>query len=137
MCSTRPATNQTITGLNNGTSYRFKVAAFNTVGTGSQSGYSNTVVPFGVPFTPFNVSATGGNGQATVNWSAPSSNGWCITGYVVTPYIGTTAQSDRVLNSTSTDQTITSLTNGTAYTFPRRGENAAGTGSQSAACGTR
>ena len=127
------ATSQTITGLNNGTSYRFKVAAINAIGTGAQSGYSNTIVPFGVPFTPSNVSATGGNGQATVNWSTPSSNGSSITGYVVTPYIGTTAQTERLFNSTSTSQTVTSLTNGTAYTFRVAATNAAGTGSQSAA----
>jgi SAM-dependent methyltransferase len=40
-----PATTQTIGGLTNGVTYRFKVAAFNDVGTGVSSKASNPVVP--------------------------------------------------------------------------------------------
>src|ERR1035437_9117659 len=39
-------TSYTVTGLTNGTAYAFKVAAINAVGTGSQSGSSNSVSPF-------------------------------------------------------------------------------------------
>src|SRR4051812_5705055 len=46
------ATTQTVTGLTNGTSYRFKVAAINAIGTGSQSGLSNPVTPVTVPNAP-------------------------------------------------------------------------------------
>ena len=35
----------TITALSNGTSYTFRVAAINAVGTGNQSGDSNAVTP--------------------------------------------------------------------------------------------
>lgn len=38
-------TTQTVGGLTNGTTYRFKVAGFNSVGTGGMSGVSNPVVP--------------------------------------------------------------------------------------------
>jgi titin len=38
-------TTQTIGGLTNGVTYRFKVAAFNAVGTGDSSRVSNPVVP--------------------------------------------------------------------------------------------
>ena len=41
---------------------------------------------------PTGVTATAGNGSATVNWSAPSSGGSPITSYAVTPYVGTAAQ---------------------------------------------
>jgi SAM-dependent methyltransferase len=40
-----PVTTQTVTGLTNGVTYRFKVAAINEVGTGPQSLISNPVAP--------------------------------------------------------------------------------------------
>ena len=44
------------------------------------------------PGAPSSVSAVPGNGNATVKWIAPTLNGGtAITGYVVTPYLGTTA----------------------------------------------
>src|SRR6185369_1429765 len=45
-----------------------------------------------VPGAPTGVTATAGNGSATVNWTAPSNNGGStITKYTVTPFIGSTA----------------------------------------------
>ena len=40
-----------------------------------------------------------------------------ITGYTVTPYIGSTAQTPVEVPSTATSATVTDLTNGTSYTF--------------------
>ena len=92
----RPATSKTITGLTGGTAYTFKVAAINAIGTGPDSEASNSVTPTALtaPDAPTGVSATGGQEQATVNWTAPANNGGsAITSYRVTPYIGSTAQS--------------------------------------------
>ncbi len=85
-----------------------------------------------MPGAPTIGTATAGNAQATVTWTAPASNGGgAITGYVVTPYIGATAQSTTTVgNVTST--TITGLTNGSAYTFKVAAINSVGTGNQSA-----
>ncbi len=80
------------------------------------------------PGAPTGVSAVPGNAKATVSWTAPSATGTsAISGYRVTPYIGATAQTPVVFNSTATTQTITGLTNGTAYTFKVKATNAAGT----------
>src|SRR5258708_39706300 len=127
-------TTATVIGLANGSAYTFTVAATNSVGTGPASAASNAVTPVGPPGAPNNVSATGGNTQATVSWTAPASNGGsAITGYTVTPYIGSTAQTATTFNSTVTTQTVTGLVNGTAYTFKVAASNAVGTGPASTA----
>ena len=60
------------------------MTALNAVG---ESGKSNTdtATPATVPGAPTNVTATPGNGTATMRWTAPSSNGGSsLTGYVIT-----------------------------------------------------
>ena len=125
-----------ITGLTNGTTYTFRVAAINAVGTGNQSAASNAVTPVApatVPGAPTDRTATAGNAQATLTWTAPASNGGsAITGYVVTPYIGAAAQTLDHRRQRADDATITGLTNGTTYTFRVAAINAVGTGDQSA-----
>ena len=83
------------------------------------------------PGAPTGVTATAGNGQATVSWTAPSSNGGsAITSYTVTPYIGTAAQTPVTVTGSppATSTTVTGLTNGTAYTFTVTATNSVGTG---------
>jgi titin len=125
------ATNQVVTGLVNGTTYTFRVAAINSIGTGP---YSTTgAVKVGLPSAPTSVHATAGAGQVTLTWVAPADNGNAITGYVVTPYIGSTAQPAQTFNTNATTQIITGLTPGTAYTFKVQAKNAIGTGAVSSA----
>ena len=132
-----PATSTTITGLTNGTAYTFKVSATNGVGTGPVSAASNAVTPTAptVPAAPSGVSATAGNGSATVGWTAPANNGSAITSYTVTPFIGAVAQASTTVTGAppATSTTITGLTNGTAYTFKVSATNGVGTGPVSAA----
>jgi hypothetical protein len=86
------------------------------------------------PDAPTIGTATAGDGEATVSWTAPGFDGGTpITGYVVTPYIGAVAQTPQVFNDTATTQTITGLANGTTYTFKVAATNLAGTGAESAA----
>ena len=118
-----------MTGLTNGTTYRFRVQAINALGTSPYSTASNPVTPATVPDAPTMFSAIGAPGSASVSWAAPGFDGGSpITGYVVTPYIDSTPQSPTTFNSTATTQTVTGLTNGTAYTFTVAATNAAGTG---------
>jgi hypothetical protein len=85
-----------------------------------------------VPGAPTGVSATAGNAQATVSWTAPSNGGSAITGYTITPYIGGVAQAPSSAGASATSATLTGLTNGTAYTFTVAAINAIGTGPASA-----
>ncbi|MEW1954755.1 DUF4082 domain-containing protein [Terrabacter sp. NPDC080008] len=132
-----PGTTTTVTGLTNGTAYTFKVSATNAIGTGPDSAASNSVTPSGpsAPAAPTNVTATAGDKQATVTWTAPSDGGSAITSYTVTPYAGATALTPTTVSGSppATTTTVTGLTNGTAYTFKVSATNAIGTGPDSAA----
>ena len=86
-----------------------------------------------VPGAPTGVTAVPGEGTASLTWAAPASNGGQpVTGYVVTPYVGATAQPAQVFNSATTAQTVTALVENT-YTFKVAAVNSVGTGPQSAA----
>jgi hypothetical protein len=111
-----PATSEVVTGLTNGATYTFKVAAFNVNGTGPPS-LPSSPTKIGAPGIPTAVAAASGNGQAVVRWTAPASNGLAITGYTVTPLVGGVARAPRVFNSAATSETLTGLTNGTTFTF--------------------
>ncbi|HEX7131446.1 MAG TPA: fibronectin type III domain-containing protein [Iamia sp.] len=126
-------TTKTVTGLTNGTAYTFKVQAVNAVGTGPLSTASAAVTPVTTPGAPTGVTATAGNHQATVSWTAPANGGSAITGYKVTPYIGASAQTAQSFSGTGTSRAVTNLANGTAYTFKVQAVNAVGTGALSAA----
>ncbi len=83
---------------------------------------SNASVVGTVPSAPTSVAASAGNAQVGLSWSAPVSNGGsAITGYTVT---NVTTGSTVPVSGTST--VITSLTNGTSYSFTVKAVNAAG-----------
>ncbi len=117
-----------VTGLTNGTTYTFTVAAINDINTGPPSGMSNAVTPATAPGAPTIGTATPGNASATVTWSPPTSDGGSpISGYLVTPYIGTTAQTGTAVGNVL-GYDVTGLTNGSTYTFTVAAINAINTG---------
>jgi len=142
------ATSGQVSGLNNGTAYKFKVQASNTPDGqtnvwGTASAYSNTVTPSAgtgttvtAPGAPTIGTATAGNTSATVNWTPPANNGGAaITEYRVEVFdVTTNATSITVAgiagNTTSTQ--VTGLTNGTSYKFRVHAVNSAGAGAWSA-----
>ena len=123
-------TSAIVTGLSNAHSYYFTVKAVNAMGLSDPSSEVWAVPSATVPAVPMGVSATAvGYGSATIAWSAPMSGGGsAITGYVVTPYIGSSAQTPSRFLSTATTQTLTGLAPGTAYSFSVAAVNVSGTG---------
>ena len=82
----------------------------------------------GLPWSPTSLSATPGANQVALSWTAPSFNGSGITGYVVTPQVGSNLRTPITFNSSATSQTISNLSGGTAYTFTVTAFNSLGQG---------
>lgn len=118
-------------GLTNGTSYTFSVTAVNQVGVSPPSS-SVTVAPQSVPGVPGNVTATGGDQQATVSWSAAAANGQAVTSYEVSisPAVG--GPSVTTVPGTTTTFTWKGLANSIGpYSFTVAARNSVGLGPSS------
>ncbi len=112
-------------------------------GSGStfpNSTYNGENYAVDVVFTPklppgpvSNVSATAGTGSATVNFTAPATGG-PPTRYVVTPFIGSTAQPTTTVTGSppATSVKVSNLDAGTAYTFRVQAGNGSGISALSA-----
>jgi titin len=127
-----PGTTATVPQLTNGTTYYFQVTAVNQVGEGQPSEVPATPAPE-APGAPTGLTATRGNGQVTLNWDPPASNGGSdVTSYKV--YVGTTAgftRGDPFTSTPGTTATVPQLTNGTTYYFQVTAVNAVGEGQAS------
>jgi uncharacterized repeat protein (TIGR02543 family) len=103
-----------ITGLSNGTAYTFTAIATNAQGNSTNSTTSPSVTPSGIPAAPTSVSATAGDGDATVTFVPGSSNGSAITSYTVTASPG---GSSCTVNAPATSCVVPNLVNGASYDF--------------------
>ena len=118
-----------VTGLVNGTTYYFTVVAVNAAGPGPPSNEASAV-PVTVPGPPAGLTAVSGNGQVTLSWAAPASDGGSpVTGYDL--YVGTTADVNGgapLATMAGTAVLVTGLVNGTTYYFKVTAVNQAGEG---------
>jgi hypothetical protein len=118
----------TVTGLTNGTQVACVVVATNAIGNSPPSNSVN-VTPATLPDAPTIGTATAGDGQATVSFTAPVNNG----GAPVTNYTVTSNPGGITASGSASPITVTGLTNGVAYTFTVTATNSVGTGAASAA----
>ena len=105
-----------------------------TTTTSTSSTTTTTTIAATAPSAPTSVSGTSGDGQVSVSWTAPASNGGAaITDYIV-QYSTSSGDSYSTFSdgtSTSTSATVTGLTNNTPYYFKVAAVNSAGTSSYS------
>ncbi len=127
-------TSAVVTGLTNGVSYVFQVAARNSAGLSFASSPTAPVTPVGPPTAPLNATASPGSSgdAAVVSWDAPASDGGSpLTGYLVAadpPDVPEVA-----VGAAGQSATVPGLLPGIAYTFTVRAVNAIGTGGTSEA----
>ena len=120
-------TSTIITGLTNSVSYTFTVAAHSLAGYGPNSNVVNSV-PRTVPSAPTLLTASPGNGQISLSWTAPATGGSAIDYYII---YQDGVDVKHVPTGTST--TIVALSNGESYSFTVLAHNVAGNGPVSTA----
>jgi hypothetical protein len=121
------ATAQFITGLTDGTSYRFTVAARNVVGYGPPSAKSQAMIA-GAPGQPGTPTVTKpASGSLKVTFAAPMSNGAPITSYSVT-CASSNGGVTRTKTGAASPITVTTLSAGKSYVCRVSATNSRGTG---------
>ena len=129
----------TVTGLTNGTTYKFRVRAV--VGSDTNAVYSEisdslSVAPVGLPAQPGNLVASAADRQVVLKWTPGSDGGTPITKheYRYKEAGGSYPDEWTLITDSAPDganyesYTVTSLTNGTAYFFQVRAGNTIGEG---------
>lgn len=124
---TTGATSAVISGLSNGTAYTFTVTAKNLAGVGPPSSPSAPIFPATVPGAPTGLVAIPSDGQVSLSWTDPPTNGSPITRFQITR-----VPSGEVLVANAAPVNISGLTNGTLYSFTVTASNAVGMGPASA-----
>jgi len=125
------ATSAAVTGLVNGTSYVFRVAAVTRVGWGAFTSASAAVIPATLPGASRGLTATPGNGRASLAWTAPATNGGVPVANYVVQYSrdnGRTWLTVVRAQSAATSTTVTGLLNGVAHVFRVAAVNEIGVG---------
>ncbi len=122
--STATTTSHTVAGLTNGVNYLFRVRAVAGTAEGAQSEFEQ-VMPTGgttAPGKPADFTATAGNAQVALSWTDPGNS--AITAWQYRQKAGTGSYGSWTdisgSTATTTSHTVSSLTNGTEYTFQIR-----------------
>ena len=97
-------------------------------GSGTAASGNYKIIILTVPDAPTDVTATAGDGQATVGFTPSASDG----GAAITSYTVTSSPGGITAVGASSPITVTGLANGTTYTFTVAATNSEGTGTGSA-----
>ena len=119
----------TVTGLTNGQQYAFEVRARSRVGEGEARGALAT--PVGRPGVLASLTATAGDGEVALVWSAPADDGGApVTGYEYRYAAGDAVPGETAWQEPDGDRaaTVTELENETRYAFEVRARNRVGEG---------
>ena len=128
-------TTHVVAGLTNGTTYTFQVRAVNSSGGGLASN-ELSAVPSTTPGAPTTLTATAGDEQVSLTWTAASDGGRRISGYECQRMRGADAYgpcTDRSIGASATSLTLTDedvppIENDTTYTFQVQAVNGNGSG---------
>ena len=123
------ATSATVTGLVNGTTYTYRVAAITSYGLGAWSTPSSPVMPMTVPTAPTALAGIRGDSSVALTWTAPANNGGAAITDVLVEYRLTTSATWSTFAHAPTSASainVNGLTNGASYEFRVRAVNAAG-----------
>ncbi|MBO4205654.1 fibronectin type III domain-containing protein [Micromonospora echinofusca] len=107
--------------------YEFKVAAENQAGYGPTSAVVQVTAKGGLPAAPTGLTATAGNGQATLSWTASTTGNVTYNVYQRNASANGSWQK-LALPVTGTSMTAAYLANGSTYEFKVSASNASGTG---------
>ncbi|MFL6034592.1 MAG: fibronectin type III domain-containing protein, partial [Gaiellaceae bacterium] len=117
--------------LTNGTAYYYKVSAVNSIGEGALSS-ERSAIPATVPNPPTWAPSGAGNGQVSLNWTPPSSNGGsAVTGYKLYRSTASGAETLLVTLGNVTSYNDAAVVNGTTYYYKVGAVNAMGDGPMS------
>ena len=123
------ATSFTVTGLINGTTYAYRVAAVTSYGLGAWSTPSSLVTPITVTTAPSGLAGVRGDSSVALTWTNPSDNGGAVIVDSLVEYRLTTSATWSTFAHAPTAAsaiTVTGLTNGASYEFRVFSVNAAG-----------
>ena len=117
------ATGDTDTGVTDGTTYFYAVAAVSSGGTGPKSSVVSAA-PVGVPAAPTGLTATASGGQVLLSWTAPAGP---VSSYSV--YRGTASGAETFYKTAGTATSFVNglVTKGTKYYYTVRALSSSGT----------
>ena len=123
---------ETLTGVSDSTAYTVRVRAKNNMGTAAWR--QSAAIPI-QPGRIASITLSRGNGTLALSWTVPASNGVTISGYDVqcssdsgATWTATCTRGTGATSNSTYSETLTGVSNRTAYTVRARAKNANATG---------